>query len=63
MPLFARGTFRALADSMHKNVHCGAHGCLQAIGLKRQEIEEFLYLLVFGILRVNYDLDRTGMKI
>ena len=27
------------------------------------EREELLYLLVFGILEVKYDLERTGMKI
>ena len=29
--------FRALADSMHKNIHHGGHGCLRVIGLKREE--------------------------
>ena len=29
--------FQALADSMHKNVHHEAHGCLRVIGLKQEE--------------------------
>ena len=37
--------FRACANSMHKNVHRGAHECLQLIGLE-QEVEELLYLLL-----------------
>ena len=36
-PLFARGTFRAFADSMHKNVHREAHGCLRVIEREREE--------------------------
>ena len=27
-----------------------------------KKVEELLYLLVFGVLEVKYDLDRTGMK-
>ena len=34
---FARGTFLTLADSMYKNVHCGAHGCLRVMGLEQDE--------------------------
>ena len=36
-PLFARGTFRVLADGTHKNVNRGAHGCLWVVGLEREE--------------------------
>ena len=54
--------FRALANGMHKTVHRRAHECLRIMGLER-EVEELLYLLVFGVLEVKYDLDRTGMKI
>ena len=32
------------------------------MGLEREEIEELLYRLVFGVLVVKYDLDRTGKK-
>ena len=28
----------------------------------KKKVEELLYLLVFGVLEVKYDLDRTGMK-
>ena len=31
--------------------------------LNENKIEELLYLLVFGVLEVKYDLDRTGKKI
>ena len=31
-------------------------------GLKEKKVEELLYLLVFGVLEVKHDLDRTGMK-
>ena len=31
--------------------------------LNDKKVEELLYLLVFGVLKVKYDLDRTGMKI
>ena len=29
--------------------------------LNEKKVEELLYLLVFGVLEVKYDLDRTGM--
>ena len=32
VPLFAR-LFRALVNSVHQNVHHGAHGCLRIMGL------------------------------
>ena len=28
-----------------------------------KEVKEVIYLLVFGVLEVKHDLDRTGMKI
>ena len=31
--------------------------------LNEKKVEELLYLLVFGVLEVKYDLDRKGMKI
>ena len=37
VPLLRKALFWVLADGMHKNVHCGAHGCLQAMGLERRE--------------------------
>ena len=30
--------------------------------LNEKKVEELLYLLVFGVLEVKHDLDRTGMK-
>ena len=30
--------------------------------LNEKKVEELLYLLVFGVLEVKYDLDRTGKK-
>ena len=33
----ARPFFRALANSMHRNVHRGAHRCLRVMTLKREE--------------------------
>ena len=30
----ARHLFQAPADSIHKNIHRGAHGCLWVLGLK-----------------------------
>ena len=48
---------------MHKNIHCRAHGRLQAMGLEREESrEELLFLLVFGVLEVKDGLDRTGVN-
>ena len=29
--------------------------------LNKKKVEELLYLLVFGVLEVKHDLDRTGM--
>ena len=37
VPLLREALFCMHADGMHKNVHCGAHGCLQAMGLEREE--------------------------
>ena len=54
--------FRALANSMHKTIHHGAHGCLRVMGLE-QKVQDLLYLLVLvWSPKVKYDLDRTGMK-
>ena len=37
-PTFLRkALFRVVVDSMHKNIHCGAHGCLRDMGLEREE--------------------------
>ena len=44
---------------MHRSIHRSAHECLWVIGL--EEIRR-VYLLVFGVLEVKYNLDRTGMK-
>ena len=30
--------------------------------LNEKKVEELLYLLIFGVLEVKYDLDKTGMK-
>ena len=64
VPLFARGTFQALANSMHKTVHHRAHGCLRAMGLEREESRRVVSSGLSGVLEVKYDLhvDRTGMK-
>ena len=32
-PLLREALFRVLANSMHKTIHRGAHGCLWVIGL------------------------------
>ena len=36
---------RVLADSMHKNVHCGAHGRVRVMGLKREVELVFVWSL------------------
>ena len=41
--LLREALFRALTDSMYKNVHRGAH----VSGSRNLEVEELLYLLVF----------------
>ena len=64
MPHFLReALFRVLANNMHKTVHRRAQGCLQVIGLEREERRVALSSrLLSGVLEVKYDLDRTGMK-
>ena len=47
--IFHEALFRVLTytNSKHKTVHHRAHGCLQVMGLKQEEVVELLYLLVF----------------
>ena len=62
-PLLREVVFWALAESIHKNVHCEAHGCLRVMGLKWEKVQELLYLLVFvWSPRSKGWPDRTGMK-
>ena len=63
-PTSCEALFWAPANSMHKNIHPGAHGCrrvtrLEWEGSRRVALSSGLCL---GVLEVKHDLDRTGMK-
>ena len=60
VPLFVRGTLCERLRRECTSIHRRAHECLLVIGLEREERR--VYLLVFGVLEVKYNLDRTGMK-
>ena len=48
---------------MHKNVHHGAHGRLQEMGLEQEKSRRVALLWsLSGDLEVKDGLDRTGMK-
>ena len=47
VPLQYEALFRALANSMHKTVHRGAHGYLQIMGPEREECRRVA--LSFGL--------------
>ena len=46
MPHILHEAHFVYTNSIHKNVHCGAHGWLLVMGLEC-EVEELLYHLVF----------------
>ena len=56
MPLLGKALFRTLANSMHKNVHRGAHGCLQATGLEPLDSRRvnLSSKLCFGVEKLIY---------
>ena len=62
MPHFLReALFRALANSTHKTVHCGA---LRVMDLEREESRRVVLSLgLWSPRKEVYDLDSTGIKI
>ena len=62
-PLFTRGTFcERLRTACTKPFTAELMDVSGLWDLNDKKVEELLYLLVFGVLKVKYDLDRTGMK-
>lgn len=59
-PTFCTRYFsQALAKSMHKT---GCRRARECPLLNKRKVEELLDLLVFGVLEVKDNLDKTGMK-
>ena len=63
LPTFcARHFFERLRTACTKTVTAELMDVSGLWALNEINVEELLYLLVFGVLEVKYDLDRTGKK-